>query len=185
MRNIEIKTDNSWLLSETWAKAVRFMQDQPMVTGFDLHHATSFATKVAASYEVTGLSEKQLIAINNVIAGRRWVEPPRWRPYAVVLHDHEHFVSHLNQWIIGDYYQVWLCPGAVDQSAFNELRAAKPEGMHAGATIGTLYEYTNNVDDPRLDRTPSEKRAGKRARYTTVCRRLVNEARSRGALIAD
>jgi hypothetical protein len=183
MRNVEIVTDNSWLLSETWAPAVRFMQDQPMCTGFDLHRAASFATRVAASFEVTGLSGKQLEALNNTIAGRHWKEPPRWKPYAEVIPNHHFFVSHLNEWVTGDYYQIWLCPGAVDQAAFNDLRAARPDGMHAGATIGRLYEYTNNVDDPRVDRTPSEKRQGKRAYYTTVCRRLVNAARQRGLLV--
>jgi hypothetical protein len=46
-----------------------------------------------------------------------------------------------------------------------------------------LYEYTRDVDDPRLEPTPAEKRRGKRADYTTVCRRLVERASALGLLI--
>lgn len=55
--------------------------------------------------------------------------------------------------------------------------------MAGEMTIGPLYEFTRDIDDARIDPTPSEKRRGRRARYTTVCRRLVEEARSRGLLI--
>jgi hypothetical protein len=55
--------------------------------------------------------------------------------------------------------------------------------MRAEITIGPLYETTRDVNDPRLDPTPSEKRRGKKSTYITVCRRLVEEARSRGTLI--
>lgn len=49
--------------------------------------------------------------------------------------------------------------------------------------ITRLYESTRDVDDPRLDPTPAEKRRGKRANYSTVCRRLVERAGDLGLLI--
>lgn len=50
-----IHTQNSWLLGERCAAVVRWMQDQPMCHVRDLHHGASFATRVAASIEKSGL----------------------------------------------------------------------------------------------------------------------------------
>jgi hypothetical protein len=41
--------------------------------------------------------------------------------------------------------------------------------------------YPRDADDPRLQ--PLERRRGKRARYTTICRRLIERARELGKLI--
>lgn len=94
--------------------------------------------------------------------------------------DQNYFDEANSVWRTGPVYRIMVCPGAVDQESFNALRAARPEGMHAECTIGPLYETTRDVDDPRLERTPAEKRAGRVERYMTICRGLVNEARKRG-----
>lgn len=44
----------------------------------DQHHGAGFATRVAASIEVSGLSIKQVAAIEATIERRRWIEPPRF-----------------------------------------------------------------------------------------------------------
>jgi hypothetical protein len=55
--------------------------------------------------------------------------------------------------------------------------------MPGEITIGPLYEYTGDVNDPRLDPTPAEKRRGKRADNVTICGRLVERASELGKLI--
>jgi hypothetical protein len=73
-------------------------------------------------------------------------------------------------------------PGADDDGHINAMITSRPV-PRGHIWIGALCEYTRDVDDPRLDRTPAEKRRGLRANYVTVCQRLVDEARKRGLLI--
>lgn len=82
-----------------------------------------------------------------------------------------------------ELYRIMACPGANDDADLRALIAEKPAGMPGEITIGPLHEYTRDVDDTRLERTPSERRRGKRADYVTVCRRLVERARDLGRLI--
>lgn len=152
-----------------------------MVMPFDLHHATCFATIVAARMEHQELSEDDIAAIEAEIEREGWIEPPRWRPYAEIAPDQPYFEG--QEWRRGDVYRIWLCPGAVDQASLTDLIAAKPPGMHGECTIGPVFETADSLDDPRLDPTPSEKAAGRRARYTTVVNRLVNAAYVRGLLL--
>jgi hypothetical protein len=110
-------------------------------------------------------------AIESIIARRRWIEPPRWRAWGQVITDQ-----------YGEVYRITACPGADDDEHIKALITSRPvPRWHIW--IGKLYEYTRDVDDPRLDRTPAEKRRGLRAKYVTVCRRLVDEARQRGLII--
>jgi hypothetical protein len=81
-----------------------------------------------------------------------------------------------------DTYRITACPGADDDEHLKQLIRSRPVPEWY-IWIGPLYEYTRDVDDPRLDRTPAEKRRGLRAHYTTVCQRLVDEARQRGLII--
>lgn len=139
-----------------------------------------FVTRVAAAIDVEGLSEKQILAIEKIIERSGWREPPRWRPWADVIDGSYHRDGRLHR---GAVYRVTICPGA-DPAEVNELiRARPPEAEATEIYIGPLYEYTRDIDDPRLERTPSEKKRGYHERYTTVCRRLVNQARERGLLI--
>lgn len=159
------------MLTADVAPVLRYMQDQPMVHAADLAYAASFTTRVASTIDVSGLSTKQIAVIEKVIARRRWVEPPRWRAWGEVIADHS-----------GELYRITACPGADDDDHIKALISASPvPRWHIW--IGPLYEYTRDVDDPRLDRTPGEKRRGYRAKYITFCRRLVAEARRRGCII--
>jgi hypothetical protein len=177
---MKITTANSWMLSATVAPAVRFMQDQQLVHAADLAYAACYATRVASRIEATDVTAKQLETLNKIIAERGWIEPPRWRPWTEV-------VGGTIWWdrdrLRGDYYRITACPGAVDRDELKALMAERPEGMPCEITIGDLYEYTRDADDPRLQPTPLERRRGKRARYTTICRRLVERARELGKLI--
>jgi len=65
----------------------------------------------------------------------------------------------------------------------DEIGCEPTEAEATEIYIGPLHEFTRDVNDPRLERTPAERRRGYRAQYTTVCQRLVNEARERGLLI--
>ncbi len=162
---------NAWMLTAKVAPVLRFMQDQPMVHAADLAYAASFATRVASSIDVTGLSEKQIAAIEKIIARRRWIEPSRWRAWGDVV-----------TYQGGEIYRITACLGADDDDHIKALIVARPVTKWQ-IWIGPLYEYTRDVDDPRIDPTPAEKRRGKRAKYVTVCRRLVEEASRRGCII--
>lgn len=176
---MKLTRDTHWIVDQPYARVLRFMQDQPMVHVRDLQRDACFATRVAASIEVSGLSTNQVGAIEKIIERRRWIEPPRFHPWAQILHDKPYWAGRSER---GDVYEIIVCPGA-PTDGIRALQLAKPADMHGEMTIGPIYEYTRDVDDPRIDPTPAEKRRGKRARYTTVCRRLVEEARSRGLLI--
>lgn len=163
------------------AHVIRFMQDQPMVHARDFElRSGRFVTRVAAAMDVTGLSAKQISAIEKIIERSGWREPPRWRPWSSMNDSKYNRDGRLHDGLV---YRVNVCPGA-DIDAVNELIHARPPEADAGEVyIGPLYEWTRDIDDPRLERTPAEKRRGFRERYTTVCRRLVNQARERGLLI--
>jgi hypothetical protein len=178
---MQIHRETSWLLSARMAPVTRFMQDQPICTVAEEHTVARYTTRVAAAFEWASISEEQLAAIEGIMSRKAWVEPPRWRPYAEVITRH-HFADDQRQWITGLFYQITACPGT-DPEGIRELLAARPPDMYFGLTIGPLHETTKNVDDIRLERTPSERAAGHRHYYTTICRRMVNEARRRGLLI--
>ncbi|MCC8962466.1 hypothetical protein H8A95_09105 [Bradyrhizobium sp. Pear76] len=160
------------MLDERYAPALRYMQDQPLVHVKDLAYAASFATRVAWAAYQAGITTRQLPAINDIVAMRRWVEPPRWLPWAEVVQDRG-----------ADTYLITVCPGTAAPEKLRQLAAAAPAGMPCGITIGPLYKTTRDIDDPRLAPTPSEKRRGKRTSYVTVCRRLVERASDFGLLI--
>lgn len=157
----------AWALTAEVAPVLRFMQDQPMVHAADLAYAASFATRVASCVDVAGLCQKQIAAIAKIIERRRWIEPPRWRAWGDVV-----------TYQGGEIYRITACPGADDDDHIIARPVTKWQ-----IWIGPLYEYTRDVNDPRIDPTPAEKRRGKRAKYVTVCRRLVEEASRRGCII--
>lgn len=176
-----LQPGKTWIADADIAHIIRFMQDQPMIHVMDLElRSARFVTRVAAALDVEGLSAKQIAAIEKIIERQGWREPPRWRPWASMNDDRYHRDG---RWHDGRVYRVNVCPGA-DIDAVNDLIRARPPESDAGEVyIGPLYEWTRDIDDPKLERTPAEKRRGFRERYTTVCRRLVNEARERGLLI--
>lgn len=154
------------MLDERYAPVLRYMQDQPLVHVRDLAYAACLATRVASAVDRAGITARQ--AINEIITRRRWVEPPRWLPWAEVVQDYRG----------SDLYLITVCPGTGIPEKLKQLAATAPAGMQREITIGPLYESTRDVDDPRLAPTLSEKRRAKRARHVTVCRRLVERARS-------
>ena len=176
-----LQPGKTWIAGAEIAHIIRFMQDQPMVHAADFElRSARFVTRVANAIDVDGLSEKQISAIEKIIERQGWREPPRWRPWADVI-DGRYWRD--NTWHAGRVYRVTVCPGA-DPAAVNSLIHARPaEAEAVEVYIGPLYEWSRDVNDPRLERTPAERRRGYRARYTSVCRRLVNEARERGLLI--
>jgi len=173
---MQITGNTQAFLDPIYAPALRFMQDQPMVHARDFaYQAVSFPTKVAQFVEHIGFTKKQREALDRMIERTGWVEPPRFRPFAELI-----------QRDPVPLYRVTCCPGLTIDEVFDDIQALarlKPAGAKHEVTIGPLYEYTHDVDDPRLDRTPSEKKRGLKANYTTVCRRLVEEASQRGKLI--
>lgn len=176
-----LQPGKTWMVDAEIANVIRFMQDQPMVHALDFElRSGRFVTRVAAAIDVEGLSGKQISAIEKIIERSGWREPPRWRPWADVIDGSYQRDGRLHR---GAVYRVTICPGA-DIDAVNELIRARPPEADAGEVfIGPLYEWTRDIDDPRLERTPAEKKRGFCERYTTVCRRMVNEARARGLLI--
>ena len=110
-----VTRESSWLLAAEVAPVIRFMQDQPMVHAADLAYAACFATRVASCVDVTGLSTKQLSAIEKIIARRRWTKPPRWRAWSEVITDKDDQI-----------YRITACPGADDDAHMKALIVARP-----------------------------------------------------------
>ena len=184
-----LHSKNIVLLDEKFAPALRFMQDQALCYVSDLAYAAPFPKRVADWVsQLKIITEKQVEALDKVIAKRGWIEPPRWRPYAV-MEEKYHFGNITGTgWKLGPVYSIRCCPGAIDFDAHVDeivaLKRAAPDGVDGEITIGEICEYTRDMDDPRLEPLGWEKRRGiKAAPYTTVCRRLVEEARLRGKLI--
>lgn len=90
----------------------------------DLHYGACFAISVEASIDVTGLSMKQVAAIETIIERRSWVEPPRFLRLAEVVADRPCGIGHDR----GDVYVVTICPGA-PTDGIRPLLLAKPASL--------------------------------------------------------
>src|SRR5437879_601172 len=122
---MKITKQTQHFLHFKYAPALRSMQDQPLLCANDLHSAAPFATCVANWVnQLKIITDKQLDAINRIIERKRWVEPPRFRPFGEVVQDYAG----------KDFFRVTACPASTSTRSstrsrpwFRRARKACPE----------------------------------------------------------
>jgi len=148
----------AWALHPDIAPVIRFMQDQPLiVVESSLWTSANFVHGIADWCEqLCRITDKQRASIERIIADRKWIEPPRWRPFAKTERDR---------------YAIYVCPGAAAPEEIRSMMASCPDGIPGHVTIGGLNERSR-------DPVP-------RSEYVTIVWRLVAEARERGLIIGE